>query len=222
MCIDLKYLYDADKNHHVMLSMVDAGTGFHMGALVKNREARTVVKKFLTTWIAHYGVPELVIADQGGEFEGEFEAMMEEHNIDSRLSGAHAAWQNGIVERHGAILGETWNKVVYEHGFKGRQQAKTALAIVLQAKNATMTRNGFTPEQAVFGRALRWTENQNRDDGDDSLAALGSSGEAWLSSQIRTSAKMALVGRDASDKLRRAAIRRAPAIKHDILPGTVV
>ena len=62
----------------------------------------------------HYGVPENLVLDQGGEFQAEFIAMMEEYGMDSKIVGAHAAWQHGLVERHGEIFGETWDKTIYQ------------------------------------------------------------------------------------------------------------
>ncbi len=51
------------------------------------------------------------------------------------------------------------------------------------------------------------------------MAALGAEGEAWRACQMRAAAKMALVSRDASDKLRRAMLRNAPKILEEYLPG---
>ena len=70
--MDLKYLKDAQEQHHVALSLVDAGTSWHAGALVKNRTPKHVVSKIMETWIMHYGVPKEFVVDQGGEFEAEF------------------------------------------------------------------------------------------------------------------------------------------------------
>ena len=160
--------------------------------------------------------------DQGGEFEAEFVAMCEEHGIDSRVVGAHAPWQHGFAERHGGILGEVWTKVVQDFNIVGRGKAKLALALCVQAKNATMTRNGLSPGQAVFGRSLRWFESSNRDDGDVLLAALGSEGEAWLAAQIRAAARVALISKDASDKVHRAMLRRAPTVVDELVAGARV
>ena len=71
-------------------------------------------------------------------------------------------------------------------------------------------------------RSLRWTEAASKDDDDIMLAALGSDGEAWKSAQIRSAARIALLSRDASDKVRRAMMRKAPLAVGDILPGTQV
>ena len=102
--------------------------------------------------------------DQGGEFQSYFLDLCEQMGIDTKLSGAGAAWQNGIAERHGGILGTIWRKLAYEHDIKGKYLVEIALASVVQAKSATMTRNGTTPEQAAFGRSLRFTEATNNDD----------------------------------------------------------
>ena len=56
------------------------------------------------------GAPELLIVDQGGEFEGAFIAMCKEYSIDTRVAGAHAPWQHGLAERHGGILGNDLQK----------------------------------------------------------------------------------------------------------------
>jgi len=220
--VDLKYLKDTNRDNHVAVSLVDAGTGWHVMSLLKNRTPRHVVEQILQVWIKHYGVPELFIIDQGGEFEGEFIAMCEEYGIDTRLTGAQAGWQHGLTERHGGIFGATWDKVVQQFDIQGRDQVKTAIAICCQAKNATLTRNGLTPEQAVFGRALRWTESNNKDDDEVLMAALGTDGEAWKAAQIRSAAKIAMISKDASDKVRRAMMRKAPKVLTELTPGTRV
>ena len=70
-----------------------------------------------------------------------------------------------------------------------------------------MTRNGVTQEQAVFGRTLNFTELANRDDDEVLMSVLGSHGVARKASQIRTAAKMMLLERDATEKVRRAMLR---------------
>ena len=218
--MDLKYLEDADKKNHVALSMVDAGTSWHMAILLKNRKPKHVIGKVTSEWIAHYGVPNEVVIDQGGEFEAEFIATCEEFGVDTRCVGSHAPWQHGLAERHGSILGTIWDKLVHQFGTAGSRKAKALLAVCCQAKNATITRNGLTPEQAVFGRSLRWTESANADEDEYLLAALGSDGAAWKASQMRSAARIALLERDACDKVRRAMMRQAPTVIGEICPGT--
>ena len=72
VCIDLKYLKTTDRQRCVALSVIDAGTGMHAATLLKTRRTDHVARKFFVTWIAHYGVPEKIVCDQGGEFMGTF------------------------------------------------------------------------------------------------------------------------------------------------------
>ena len=188
-----------------------------------SRPSPAAAKKLLALWFAPYGAPELLVVDQGGEFEGAFIGLCAEYSIDTRVAGAHAPWQHGLAERHGGILGTIFNKMVTQFGTEGRERVKLVLNVCTQAKNATMTRNGMTPEQAVFGRALRWPCAAGTSDEDEiPLGALGTDGEAWLAAQIRAAARMALLSRDASDKIRRATLRRAPGVVGELTPGTRV
>ena len=109
-----------------------------------------------------------------------------------------------------------------EFGISGRKDCKSLVAIVCQAKNAILTRAGLTPEQAVFGRPLRWTGSTERDDEEVTLAALGVDGEVWKAAQIRSAATVPLLQRDASDKLRRVMMRQAPTVIGDVAPGTQI
>ncbi len=69
--MDLKYLNDKTKQY-VCLSIVDAGTSWHAAVFVKTRKSKHISRMILKNWIAHYGVPELIVVDQGGEFMDKF------------------------------------------------------------------------------------------------------------------------------------------------------
>ena len=98
---------------HVALSAVDAGACWHAARLLRYRAPAHAAKKLLALWFAPYGAPELLIVDQGGEFEGAFIAMCVAYSIDARVAGAHAPWQHGLAERHGGIFGKTvFNEMV--------------------------------------------------------------------------------------------------------------
>ena len=140
-------------------------------------------------WVAHYGTPDLLICDLGGEFQSEWYDTCEEYGIDSRMAGSHAPWQNGFAERHGKILGIMWDKCCSQYQIAGKRMVKKVLAIIVSAKNATITRNGMTPEMAVFGRCLRWPNEQTRDDDEELLACLDTEGEAYMANVMRNAAK---------------------------------
>ena len=123
-------------------------------------------------------IRDLIVCDQGGEFKGAFNNFCEEHGIDTRVVGSHAVWQHGNAERHGSTLGTMWRKLAYEFKVEDRKTADMVIACICQAKNSLMTRNGMTPEQAVFGRSLRFTEQAIRDDDEIMMQVLGAEGPA--------------------------------------------
>ena len=79
--MDLKYHKDALKKKFVGLSAVCQGTSWHVADLLKTRAAAYVGRKFVKTWIRHYGVTLAIVHDQGGEFQGDFVTVLEDNNI---------------------------------------------------------------------------------------------------------------------------------------------
>ena len=117
---DLKYLKDSKQKTWVALSMVDAGTCWHVAILIKNRRPRHVARKMVEGWIRHFGCPRHLCVDQGGEFAGHFNDKCDELGIDAAVTASHASWQNGLAERHGGIVGTSFRKVCYKHKTKGK------------------------------------------------------------------------------------------------------
>ena len=52
----------------------------------------------------------------GGEFEGELGEFMEAHGIRQYLTASEALWQNGLVERNGAIWKAAASKAIKDVG----------------------------------------------------------------------------------------------------------
>ena len=71
----------------------------------------------------------------------------ENFNIKTKTTTAESPWNNGICERHNAIITETLLKV------KGDWEI--ALAQALSAKNSLINVNGFSPHQIVFGKNIK-------------------------------------------------------------------
>ena len=88
--IDVKYLWDARGKRYAALSILDLGTCKHDAHMIKTRRSDYVASKFLRKWIQPYGSPELIVHDQGGEFEGAFVGLLEQFSVSSKVTGAHA------------------------------------------------------------------------------------------------------------------------------------
>lgn len=69
------------------------------------------------------------MVDQDGDFEGHYNEECDELGIDVAVTASHAAWQHGLAERHGGLLGTIIRKVCYQHQIAGNSAVSMALAL---------------------------------------------------------------------------------------------
>ena len=215
--VDLKYCRDHRGKKYVFLSMIDVGTGYHHGVMLKTRKSEYVATKWLKQWVSTFGTPAKLTHDQGGEFEKGFTAMLEDLSLPSVVTGSHAGWQLSFAERHGGLLGLIIGAVVAEHQVEGYSGMKLALAAAIQGKNSTVSREGYTPAQRVFGHELRFPGLTDEDEAASFAESLGTDGEVARAHKMRMTARMALLREDVQDRLRRAVLRK-PHRSHDEFP----
>ena len=67
------------------------------------------------------------------------------------LIALEAKWQNGMVERHGGVLGDIISVTVMETGATGFQQMKDVAIHFCMAKNRRPGKTGHPPRALVFG-----------------------------------------------------------------------
>ena len=120
--VELKHLVDREDNTHVEFSALCDGTMYHVACLVKKEAFKHIMQGFVDIWLTHYGVLEIVVVDQGAEFESTFAHECEESGIDIRITGSHAGWQQGFLERRGGLLSEMWNKRVCKFRIPQRER----------------------------------------------------------------------------------------------------
>ena len=219
--IDLKYCKDVKGQLFVALSIIDLATNYHRAILLRNRHPEHVAKKFINHWISIFGTPVEITLDQGGEWEAEFIMMLEQHSIATRFTGSHAAWQLGHAERHGALIGVAWSSIIHEKKIEGREGMKVALLCAQQAKNAVVTRRGYSANALVFGRQCNFPDLL--DDESSTMTTMGQAlsqdTEVARQAEMRAAGKRALLHQDAQEKLKRALTLRPKGRIREFLPG---
>ena len=68
--VDLIQINVPEIGDYWMLNCLCWGTDMQIVEIVKDKQASTVLETFCSVWVAHYGPPALVVADQGREFIG--------------------------------------------------------------------------------------------------------------------------------------------------------
>ena len=78
---------------------------------------------------------------------------------------------------------------------------KLALSAAVQGKNATITKDGYTPAQRVFGHEVRFPGLTEEEEAASFAEALGAEGEVARAHKMRMTARMALLRSDVQEKL---------------------
>ena len=105
-------------------------------------------------WLQWAGTPNQIAHDQGGEFvTDEWKLFLQENGITPILSSA--PWQRGRIERHGGVIKEMLNRMDQEKPINDLNHFDEALFQCFHAKNTMSVHEGYSPEQAVLGKASK-------------------------------------------------------------------
>jgi hypothetical protein len=199
-----------------VLHILDDATRFHLGQRV-TRETQRAIRMIKQSWFQWAGAPKSLAHDPGGEFvTEEWKLMLQENGIRPILSAA--PWQRGRIERHGGTIKEMLNRIDHEKNIKDLAEFDEALRQCFHAKNTLSIIDGFSPEQAVLGRASRLPASIVADE--DLSAHLSCHGADPASDrfrqrlELRASARAAFCRADNSEALRRALARQSRGIQH--------
>ena len=153
--VDLKEVLDADGTAHTYLNILDIATRFSCLVRVESKASQVVAQAFVDYWISWAGIPEKVIHDQGGEFIRYVANMLQAFGANPTVIATEAPWQNGLVERHGQVLGEIMSVMVDQLQLRGDELMATAGHFAGSAKNRRPDRTGHSARARVFGCAER-------------------------------------------------------------------
>ena len=97
-----------------------------------------------------------MIHDQGGEFFKDFQTACRAYGVQTHCTATESPWQNALVERHGAVLGEVLSIMTETCALVGPEDMKHAATFAAKAKNRRITRTGKSARSRVFGTDERW------------------------------------------------------------------
>ena len=221
--IDLLRIRDQDQTQYWVLSMVDIASRYHNAVVVEDKRPPTIAHAFACYWLRWAGSPRRIICDQGGEFQGAFQRLMEKINAGIFVTATDSAWQNGLVERHGGILKVIYAKIVDDVGASGAAEVEMALIAATTAKNQLASRHGFSPIQHVLGQDIRLPGSVLNGEGDMAAHSWAlESGPYQKRLAMREAARMAWIRLDNSSRLRRALLARTRRRPGPWMPGEQV
>ena len=149
--MDLEEVHDAEGKPFIFLNVLDIATRFSAFILVPHKSSAKVVSRFLKRWVSFAGVPVQIVHDQGGEFFGEFARKLQQLGIQVIVTPTEAPWQNSIVERHGAVLGEILEAMVEQMQIVGEAEMELGGILAASAKNRRPDHTGHSSRTRCFG-----------------------------------------------------------------------
>ena len=94
---------------------------------VPDKSSKTTADFFHREIICRHGTPVEVVTDQGGEFQGDFQALLDKFGIDHRMTSPYHPQANGLTERANQTLTKSLVKMTKEDPHNWDKQIPTIL-----------------------------------------------------------------------------------------------
>ena len=202
--LDVKEVKDSNGTRFHCLNILDLATAFNVFVPLADTSARSITHAFKWAWVNWAGTPEKIVCDQGRDFYGTFQEFCSQMGIKSRFIPTEGQWQNGMVERHGGVLGDIVTAVVLETAAAGMMQMRDVCLHASMCKNRRPGKTGYSPRSLVFGvdeRLVLSGLNHYLEEPDDAAIANVNHDEGVKRSMaFRKSAMKAIIDLDHSTK----------------------
>ena len=134
-----------------LLTMIDHYTKWAEAVPLQDISAESCAREFFSTWVARYGIPEILVSDQGVQFESQlFKSLMQRLGIKRQRTTTYHPQSNGMVERWHRTLKESLRCCMLENS----EDWEFILPQVLLAYRSTANAQGFAPCTLLFGEPL--------------------------------------------------------------------
>ena len=195
-----------------VVHIIDEATQFHLGRRTV-RDGIQAQKVFEDCWNNWAGSPGEIVMDCGGEFVADpWKEFLQREGITPILTAG--PWQRGRIERHGGIVKEMLHRIDQAQPIRNEKEFERALAQVFRAKNSLASVGGYSPEQAVLGKATRLPASIISDEGNPAHlhAAMNDGPDAdrfRAALELRVLARKAFIDSDNSQAIRKALLRKS-------------
>eukprot|EP00435_Cladocopium_sp_Y103_P043073 s847_g12.t1 len=120
-----------------VLNVLDWGTNYQMMEKLDGKQPQEAWEALQQVWFRVFGVPEIIVTDQGKEFSLLFQSEAAKLGILAHQTAARAPWQQGRTERHGSIFKDILEKARTEEVITTEKELVALMREVEQARIAT-------------------------------------------------------------------------------------
>ena len=231
LLIDVFYGKDVVGESFAFLNIIDDATGYQVVSCLGQARgppaSKAVLRHFLTVWSSWAGLPYSAQVDRGKEYLAYFSDHLKTYGVEQETVPLEAPWQNGKVERAGALWKEILYKTVQEMQLQGLDDMILATTIITQCRNSFPRPNGYSPSQWVLGLSEVRVPGSLLDDGEaqrlELLEAADDPTSAFARSLgIREIARVAQVRLDNDARVRRALLHKSTPTRGPYPVGSYV
>ena len=165
---DTKGLISAssERNSYNMV-IVDAFTHYVALNPVPHSNAYYAYTTLYEHWIAKFGLPEILVTDNGTEFiNNEIITLCHLYNIKHKPRTSHAPWTNGLVEGMNRSLQEYLRCIINGNDTKYTEWSADVKLFPLAYISQTTTTLGMSPNEVVFNqkprKSIMFTANSHK------------------------------------------------------------
>ena len=139
----------SDGNKYV-LTLQDELSKYTLALPIKQQDAQTIARVFVEEVILKFGIPQMILTDQGSNFMSEiFTNICKLLNIKKRKCTAYYPQSNGALERTRRVLVEYLRSFILEDKSDWDKWLPYATFVF---NTTPHTATGYTPHKLLFGR----------------------------------------------------------------------
>jgi len=154
----------ADGSKKMICVMTDAFTKIVRLAVVQSKTAEEIARTIVTSWIAIYGVPKVIVTDQGKEFCNDFQrALWNSLGVDHKTTTPYHPQCDGQAEIFNKTMQHYLAKVILQAGESTVDWEKYITPLMISHNTAVHKATMTTPFYAMFGydpRVPLWPDGQ--------------------------------------------------------------
>lgn len=140
-------------NHNFLLTFICHLTGWADVFPLTNKSGSTVAKILEQKFLPQYGLPEVIISDNGTEFcNSDVADILKKYGIKHQRSTIYHPQSNGRIERYHRSLKSILKKFIISSGSSWIDQIGPALMAYRNRLNSSV---GISPFEALYGRKCR-------------------------------------------------------------------
>lgn len=161
-------------NNNQILTVIDKCSKFACGYALSCRNSITVLKAF-KNFISSFGIPKMVVCDQGSEFVANiFKDFCRQFQIELHFTSFQQTSSNSPVERLHSTLTEIYRLILSKRKEKGfsTEHEEILSETLITYNNAIHSTTKHTPYELFFGRPYKFMKTLNFSNEHDYLTKL--------------------------------------------------